>query len=301
MAVDTHESWQGVAPRVQGSGHGHQTRAGPAPYPGVVRTYLTPRMLGAHLLAIICTAAAVGLGLWQFDAWQARRTAEAVDLTQDPAAPLGDVMGADDPFPGQRIGQPVEVAGTWLPEGTIYVEGREHQGADGYWVVTPLTTGTAADPALPIVRGWVADPADAPAPPTGSADLVGWLQPSEGTGALDDDPSDDVFPQLRIADLVQRVDPDLYSAYAVLDASRGSTTNDGASGLEPADLAQLPPASTFTALRNLLYAIEWWFFGGFAVFIWWRFVVDERGERGVAVADAEASGVAEEPVSTIEA
>ena len=39
--------------------------------------------------------------------------------------------------------------------------------------------------------------------------------------------------------------------------------------------ASLPKAETFTALRNLLYAIEWWVFGAFAVFIWWRWCRDE--------------------------
>ena len=39
--------------------------------------------------------------------------------------------------------------------------------------------------------------------------------------------------------------------------------------------ASLPKAETFTALRNLLYAIEWWVFGGFAVYIWWRWCRDE--------------------------
>ena len=259
-------------------------------------------MLGAHLLAIVCTALAVGLGVWQYHAWEARRAAEAIDLTQDEPVALTDVMGADDPFPGQDVGRPVEVAGTWLPDGTVYVAGRAHEGTDGYWVVTPLTTGTEDDPAVPVVRGWVQDPADAPPAPTGSADVVGWLQPSEGTGALDDDPTDDVFPQLRIADLVQRVTPDLYSAYAVLDPARASA-NDGSAGLEPADLTQLPDASTFTALRNLLYAIEWWFFGAFAAFIWWRFVSDERGVRDAALAAAapvEVAAQPEEPVSRVD-
>ncbi|CAN5481950.1 SURF1 family protein [soil metagenome] len=257
-------------------------------------------MLGAHALALLCVAIAVGLGLWQFDAWHTRRAAEAIDLTQATPVPLDDLMGPDDPFPGREVGQPVEVRGTWLPEGTVYVSGREHEGREGYWVVTPLTSGGPTDPALPVVRGWVDDPADAPAPPSGEADLVGWLQPSEGTGAVDDDPRDDVFPQLRIADLVQRIDTDLYSAYAVLDPARGPSgaepVNTGTDGLEVADLAQLPEAGGFTALRNLLYAVEWWFFGAFAVFIWWRFLGDERVAREAAAAGPDPDeGPAESP------
>ena len=52
-------------------------------------------------------------------------------------------------------------------------------------------------------------------------------------------------------------------------------SNDGTEGLEPASLDQLPQAGRFTAVRNLLYAFEWWVFGLFAAFIWWRWVRDE--------------------------
>jgi cytochrome oxidase assembly protein ShyY1 len=249
-----------------------------------VPTLLAPRYWGAHLLALVLTAAAVGLGVWQYDAWQERRAAEAVDLTRAEPLPLDEVMGPDDPFPGNRVGQPVVLDGTWVPGGTVFVSGREQDGRDGYWVVTPLGVPGAGDPAIPVVRGWVADVADAPAPPTGRAQLVGWLQPTEGTGEVDDDPSDDVLPQLRTADVIQHVDQDLYGAYAVVadrvapgDWPVGeAATNDGTGDLVTADLAQLPDAGRFTALRNLLYAIEWWFFGAFAVFVWWRWTQDVR-------------------------
>ena len=68
-----------------------------------------------------------------------------------------------------------------------------------------------------------------PRRPQGGAELVGWLQPPEGTGERDDDPGDDVLPQLRIADLVQHVDQDLYGAYAI--------AQEGVAGLPAADLA----------------------------------------------------------------
>jgi hypothetical protein len=37
----------------------------------------------------------------------------------------------------------------------------------------------------------------------------------------------------------------------------------------------LPKPDVTTKLRNLLYALEWWLFGGFAVFIWLRWCLDE--------------------------
>lgn len=245
-----------------------------------------PRLWGAHLLALVCVGIAVGMGAWQYDAWQVRRAAEQQDLTHADPVAITSLLGPDDPFPGQDVGRPVTVEGTWLPEGTVLVSGREDEaGRDGFWVVTPLTVGGPGDPAVPVVRGWVADEdaGAAAAVPRGTAKVVGWLQPPEGTGAVDGDPDDDVLPQLRVADLVQRVDQDLYGGYVVL--------REPEAGLEPATLDQLPSVGTFTALRNLLYAIEWWVFAAFALFLWWRYVRDVTGEPPVEAAD---DGAAEE-------
>ena len=247
-------------------------------------------MLGAHLVGLICVGAATGLGLWQLDAWQAHREAERRDLTSAAPVPVIDVLGPDDPFPGRDVGRPVEIAGTWLPEGTVLIDGREDaEGRAGRWVVTPLTVGGPDDAAVPVVRGWVPATVAAgavPPPPEGEGEVVGWLQPPEGTGVADEDPGDDVLPQLRTADLVQRVDQDLYSAYVVLDTGATDPARSGAAteGLEPATLDQLPPPGRFTALRNLLYAIEWWVFAAFAAFLWWRYVRDVTGGRGTAPA-----------------
>jgi surfeit locus 1 family protein len=258
-----------------------------------------PRFWVFHLVAVLCVGAAASLGFWQYDAWTARRAAEAEDLTLlDPVA-LGSLMGPDDPFPGDKVGHPVILGGTWVPEGTVFVSGREDDGRDGFWVVTPLEVGPG-DSAMLVVRGWTPSPEDAPGAPTGPAELVGFLQPGEGTGAFDEDAGDDVIPQLRIADALQHVDQDLYGAYAVVadEIAPGAwphgerALNDGTTGLEPASVDQLPEAGRFTALRNLLYAVEWWVFGLFAAFVWWRWVRDELDEDADDEAEAEASGSA---------
>jgi surfeit locus 1 family protein len=232
-----------------------------------VRALWSPRWWGVHLVALVSVALAGWLGAWQYDAWQERRAAEAADLTRLEPIPLADAMGPDDPFPGNLVGRPVTIAGSWVPDATVLVSGREHDGRDGYWVVTPLAVTGAGDPAIPVVRGWTPSADAVPAPGGATTDVVGWLQPPESAGAPDNDPTDDIVPQVRVADLVQRVDQDLYGAYAVL-------TRPG-EGLEPADLDQLPEAGRFTALRNLLYAVEWWFFGAFALFVWVRWLRDE--------------------------
>lgn len=252
------------------------------------------RLWGAHLLGLVCVSAAVGMGVWQYDAWQARRAAERADLTHAEPVAMTDLIGPDDPFPTAGLGRPVEVRGSFLPEGTVLVSGRTGaKGADGSWLVTPITVGDASAPAVPVVRGWVPAGTDLtalPAPPTGEVDLVGWLQPTEAGSGTDADRDDDVLPELRIADLVQRVDQDLYGAYVVAEEPLAA---DAAAGVDGATLDQLPEAGRFTGLRNILYAIEWWVFAAFAAFLWLRYVRDATSERDLEEADAGPAG---EPV-----
>lgn len=255
------------------------------------------RVVGATALALVLVGLAGLLGFWQLESWQAQREAEARDLTRLEPVPLTEALGPDDPFPATLVGQPVTVSGSWLREGTVFVAGRQHEARDGYWVVTPLAVGAPGqpvgpdDPAVLVVRGWSATPEGTT--PTGRGEVVGWLQPPEGTTAAhDDDPTDDILPELRIADAIQRVDRDLYGGYVVLDAAR-SEADQVAPGLEPASLEQLPEVGRFTAVRNLLYAFEWWFFGAFAAFIWWRWVRDETAVTAAETAadrDDEAVG-----------
>ena len=94
-----------------------------------------------------------------------------------------------------------------------------------------------------------------------------------------------MLPQLRTADVIQHVDQDLYGAYGVLEEPE--------SGLAPATLDQLPEASAFTGIRNLLYAFEWWVFGAFAAFIWWRWVA--RRHRRTQAAPGRRGGAGGRP------
>lgn len=247
------------------------------------------RLWGAHLLALVCVGFAAGMGVWQYDAFQERRAAEQVDLTEKDPVPITDVLGPDEPFPTAGLGRPVDVRGTFLDAGTVLVSGRDGaDGEDGRWLVTPLSVGDSDQPAVPVVRGWVpADTGieDVPPPPTGEVDLVGWLQPTEAAEGSGAGPEDGVLPHLRIADLVQLLDgQDLYGAYVV---AREPLAADTAAGVDAATLDQLPPASRFTGLRNILYAIEWWVFAAFAIFLWWRHVRDATAEPSPGEPGAE--------------
>jgi cytochrome oxidase assembly protein ShyY1 len=242
----------------------------------VLNVLASPRLLPLHVLALVATCTAVWLGTWQLDAWQQQRDLAARDLSAVAPVPVDRVLSADDAFPGTAVGRPVSLTGRWVPEATFLVSERELAGRTGYWVVTPVAvcdgaTDCARSPAILVVRGWTAEPASIAAP-EGAVELTGWLQPPEGTGRPDPDRSDDVLPELRIADAIQRVDQDLYGAYVIAEET---TPEPAAPGLEPVTPASLPEPSTTTGLRNLLYAVEWWVFAGFALVVWGRWVKDE--------------------------
>jgi cytochrome oxidase assembly protein ShyY1 len=238
----------------------------------VLALLVRPRFWPGHLAMVVCVAIAAGLGLWQYDAWHQHRSDAARDLADDPPVALGTVITGDSAFPGRSVGRPVTFAGHWLG-GNIYVADRVLDGRRGYWVVTALVVdGTQS--AVPVVRGWSPNPS-LPAP-TGNASVTGWLEPTEGSGPLDQDPHDDVIPTMRIASLVEYVDADLYSGFVI--AEHISTQE----GLPYVPAVSRPGVSAFTGLRNLFYAVEWWFFGGFALFVWFRWCRDagELERRG---------------------
>jgi surfeit locus 1 family protein len=247
----------------------------------VFRALTSPRMIALHLLAIVVVIGTVLLGIWQYDAWQSHRERQASSLANATPEPLDAVLAADAPFPAAAVGQPVRFSGQWLPRSTLQVAGRSLDGRSGRWVVTPVAVcapAAACDSAsaMLVVRGFTASPNRTPPAPTGRVDVTGWLQPGEGSGLTDPDPTDDVLPEMRIADAIQHVDQDLYGGYVVAETlSPGAGGASASRGLEPVTPDSLPEPQTFTALRNLLYAIEWWVFGGFFLFVWWRWCRDE--------------------------
>lgn len=242
--------------------------------PGTLSVLLRPRMLLLHLTGITAVGTAVGLGLWQLDSWQESRIDHAARVATLDPVPLQDLIGPDDPFPRDGVGRPVSFAGEWLPEGTVVVDRRLHDDRIGAWMVTPFVvcddSGCADASAIPVVVGWAPSVDEVPDPPTGPAELTGWLQPAESSGEPDPDPDDDVLTAVRIAELLPRVDRDLYGAYVALESP-----DEAREGMVPVTPESYPDPPASAGLRNFLYGAEWWVFASFAAFLWFRWSRDE--------------------------
>jgi surfeit locus 1 family protein len=240
------------------------------------RRALAPRYWAAHLLVLVAVVACVLLGRWQLGVWHAHRSDSAAAVTREDPVALDDVLGPDAAFPASGVGRPVVVEGRWDPEHTVYVADQHREGRTGVWAVTPVVTSTGS--AIPVVRGWTTSPQAAPTAPTGAAALVGLLQPSDDTGDEDTSTRGDVIPELSTTALLPRASYDLYSGYVVAtnrDLPSGGPAGTGMSGLSAVTPAHLPGADASSGLRNLLYAFQWWIFGGFAAFVWWRWLQED--------------------------
>ncbi|MDM7854254.1 SURF1 family protein [Cellulomonas alba] len=255
----------------------------------MLRAAVRPRMLGVLVLLLLAAAVCGRLGAWQLDRAHVRGAAAEERRTERlegaPAAALADVLRPQQSFTGEMAGRKVAATGTYDAAGQLLVTHRPHDGRTGYLVLTPLRTSGGA--VLPVVRGWVASPAEAGAPPAGQVDVTGFLEASEAAGEGTADGRTDAISS---AELLNSWGGPIYTGYVQLASS---------SPAQDPDLDVVPPADrpgTGLNLQNLLYAAQWWVFGVFAIVLWLRVVRDEaRGTRGagrlptdspVAAADA---------------
>lgn len=248
----------------------------------LVRAAFVPRVVVMFVVMVAAVAVCANLGIWQLSrAYERGTQAEQHrldELAQAGPRDLADVLEPQRTFPGAAVGASVAVTGTF-EEDQLLVSGREVDGQIGYLVLTPLRvsddgsggtswSGLSGAPVLPVVRGWVASPADAPAAPTGEVAVVGYLQSSEAVG--DGAVVDGVTDSIASGQLTNRWGGPIYTGYLVVS----STT--------PADSAALTllPRPTVQGgegvnMQNLFYALQWWIFGLFAIGLWVQLLRDE--------------------------
>ena len=226
-----------------------------------MRHWLRPGLVGLHVLAAAAVAFCVGMGLWQLGIYEGRQ-GDAQDGARREVVPLADVWRPGEAFTSELRHMRVSLEGRFASDN---VKVMRDDGAT--WLVTPFVIG---DHALLIVRG---EGESAPASDATELDVV--LEPSEPGGrALDPDRTTDAIsiPAL-INDLPQR----LYGGYGI------ALTDTGLPLVKPPE-----PAVPWTVgLRNLAYALQWWVFAAFTLFMWWNMARENVASQR-AEAEAEA-------------
>jgi len=264
----------------------------------VWKTALQPRWIAGLVFAIAVSGVFVLLSQWQFG--RSTQPEVPVNPATEQVQALTKTLQPGDFFRGSVADQMVEASGTYDPAKQVLVAGRLKDGKTGYWVVTafavtdaPVLKGAAASPKtyIPVARGWIADPADASAPPSGVIRLTGRLLPSEA-------PVPNAAPEpghasaVSVAELINAWNVSSYPAFVSATAEKSGTADVGAaagSGLEPLSIPAQPPAEKVNWL-NLFYSVEWIVFAGFALFIWWRLVKDDYRRSLEDAEDHDAGG-----------
>lgn len=233
------------------------------------RTLLKPRWLLLLALLVVVVAAFTRLGLWQLSVAQddAAEQARAEQLAR-PVVPLTEALDPHRPFPADAAGRPVTATGSYAGDLQFLVPDRVLDGAPGYWVVTPLVVqDTGAN--LTVVRGFVSDPADADRPPARTVTVTGTLAPGEAPEVREDLPEGQ-RDTVDLSVLANDWPGELYNAFVFATAEEPQVT-DGA-------VLPIPPPSFGGEVdwRNFGYALQWWVFAAFGIFMFIRFVRDDH-------------------------
>ena len=226
-------------------------------------------------LGLVLAAGMVAMGLWQFDVYRMQGEAAAVRRAAEPAVELRQVAPAGAAV-RDGYGRSVSFTGTYLSEPQELVPVAVRPGM--LRVVTPMRQPDGS--VVVVVRGLVPDGGGSPEPPPSPAGLLtqtGILLPSE-------QPSLPTGESVRVQVLAQRWPGPLVDGFVVLSAADAR-----AQSLEPAP-ASLPEARG--RLRNAAYALQWWVFAAFTVFMAIRMARDSGRRVGQAAQkDSEIEAV----------
>lgn len=237
-------------------------------------------MLALHVFAVAVTALCVVAGWWQYSVYDAEQVRERADRSGVQPVPLAEALAVDGVVGSDQMGARVVADGEYAPaDQQLLVSGREQDGRSGYWVLSPLLVdqATAGPAALLVVRGWTAQP-ELPPVPTGPVQVTAALLPDDDLDQREEsvpEGSDRVIGQVRVPALVNELPYPLYPAHAV-------RTDQAPTDPQPLTTVTIPPpdASWTTGLTNLAYALQWWVFGAFTLFMWWRMCADQVRPRG---------------------
>lgn len=243
----------------------------------------TRRWIGFTALVIVLIAAFGFLSHWQWMRADEKRAQRLlVERSTAGQSPLPIVEGNIRDIPEWEV---VSATGVFDESRQVLVRQRPQSGANGYWVLTPLS----AEGGLVtwVNRGWLAatGPAvttpDSPPPPSGMTTVTGWWRLPETVS----ESSRTGLP----AGMIGAVDPSVLP---------GTTSMTGyiqlvTSSPEGADLVPVP-RPTIDEGQNISYAVQWILFAGVGIIGWFIFLrresIEDAERASTRASEAEPEG-----------
>lgn len=236
----------------------------------MLRTALTTRLMGLFALMVALVVAFIFLGIWQLDvARSAGHGAANAQMQDRPTVSITSAMQPAQSFPRDGSLRPVRATGHYDASRQELVAGRTLNGVPGFWVLTPLVLD-ANGARLGVIRGFVTDPKGVPAPLTGTGQVTvdGALAPGESPDATPYPPGQ--IGAINLAVLANTWGGTVYNSFIFATGETPTAT--------AAPIQKFPPPQPGGGgfhLLNAGYALQWWAFACFAVYVWVRMVRDE--------------------------
>ncbi len=229
----------------------------------VWRTAITPRWLLALAALVAFIVACFFLGQWQWNRTQDILAAERASVAQP--VDLREIVNADQTWENANIGRQVIVNGEFTGD-EVLLPNRTYRGEAGTWTITRFQLNSGES--IAVVRGWL--PNDEISPPIR-------LEPTQIAGVLH--PNEDFYEGANTDRIVTISAPALAEEW-------GTRLIDGyvmLQELDPVLLAADAPAPVIVPptvqvgdapfpLQNFFYAIQWWIFAAFAIFVYGRWL-----------------------------
>lgn len=244
----------------------------------------TPRWWGLAVLVLLLVVVFWRLGLWQLHNAMADGQQQALEEARSrTAAPLEEVLPVGQSFPAPERGRTVTASGTFTGEQFV-VPHRQLDGQDGSWVMARFTTEAGANVA--VLRGFVPGqvPEHAPAMPSdlrGEVELTGALEAGEEPSPSAAG-SQEVHDSVDLAWLANTWPGPIHNGFLF---AQGAQVGGAEADLAPAPMREVPPPPPESAgldLQNAGYALQWWLFAVFGVWVAVRMLYDESKQAQVA-------------------
>lgn len=234
-----------------------------------------PKWVGALVLALIMAAVFAALGQWQLE--RSFRTIGHTDTQLESVVPIDSLIKPGGIFPEAADARKVEFFAVPNVENVFVIADRLQNGKSGYWLVIDYRLESGAS--IPVAQGWFADQ-DSALRARGDIQrssiamvftkMTGWLLAPEAP-EQEDPKQPEVLKSLSPAQLVN-----LFSPKAPLKMYPGSVALANNSWAGEQIVIGTQQQTLELNFLNIFYAIEWVVFSGFAIFMWWRLVQDER-------------------------
>jgi surfeit locus 1 family protein len=225
------------------------------------------------LAALATVAATLALGAWQLDRGRQREALHAAIGQRGALPPLGNAALLGDVAAEDLMHRPIVVRGTWAARHTVFLDNRQMNGRQGFFVVTPLLLEGSRSAVL-VERGWAPRNferrSELPpvASPPGIVEIRGRIAPLPAKlYEFDGAPSGPIRQNLDLGRFAAETGLPLL-AVAVRQ------TGDGA----PDGLLRQWPEPASGAGKNYGYAFQWWALAAVTaiLYVWFQFIAPRR-------------------------